>query len=107
MVEPREFSRARAEGRRAVLGCLIANWIPLDAAVTSKLGVVTSRKIGPSVTRNRARRLLRESFRIHQHEIKRPISLVLVARASIARMDFHGVERDLLTVLKREKLLEP
>ena len=33
-----------------------------------RLGVVTSKKIGSAVARSRARRLLRESFRQHQHE---------------------------------------
>jgi ribonuclease P protein component len=57
------------------------------------------------VARSRARRLLRESFRQHQHELSQPVELVLVARPSIAGRGFAEVERDLLTALNRAGIL--
>ena len=89
-----------------MLGCLIANWNKLPDGVAPKLGVVTSKKIGGAVQRNRARRLLRESFRRHQHEFAQPVELVLVARNSIAGKDFAGVEKDFLAALRRASLLK-
>jgi ribonuclease P protein component len=56
--------------------------------------------------RSRARRLLRESFRQHQNELKHPVELVLVARPSIAGRAFAAVEKDFLTVLDRANLLK-
>jgi ribonuclease P protein component len=55
--------------------------------------------------RNRARRLLRESFRLHQHGLAQPVDLVLVARPSIVGKDFAQVERDFLTTLRKAGLL--
>ncbi len=78
-----EFARAKAEGKRLICGCMIANLLPLPAGQRSRLEVVTSRKIGNSVVRIRARRLLRECFRLHQYDLGKPVNLVLVARASI------------------------
>jgi ribonuclease P protein component len=104
--QSRDFARVRQQGERLVLGCLIANWNRLPAGAAPKLGVVSSKKIGGAVERNRARRLLRESFRLHQHELAQPVELILVARNSIADKDFAGVEKDFLAALQRAKLLK-
>jgi ribonuclease P protein component len=102
----RDFARVREQGQRLALGCLIANWHPLPDGTSPKLGVVTSKRIGNAVARSRARRLLRESFRLHQNEFKQPVELVLVARASIAGRGFAGVEKDFLAALRRAGLLK-
>jgi ribonuclease P protein component len=101
----RDFMRVRQQGQRLVQGCLIANWNRLPDGASPKLGVVTSRKIGGAIERSRARRLLRESFRQHQHEFARPVELVLVARNSITGKKFSGVEKDFLATLRRAGLL--
>jgi len=103
----RDFVRVRRQGERLALGCLIANWHRLPDGTSPKLGVVTSKRIGNAVARNRARRLLRESFRLHQHEFLQPVELVLVARNSIAGRGFAGVEKDFLATLRRANLLKP
>jgi len=102
----RDFSRARREGRRMVTGCLIANWRRQEEGSVPRLGVVTSAKIGNAVVRGRARRLLREVFRLHQHDLAQPLDLVLIARNSIVEKNFGGVERDFLTTLGKAGLLK-
>ncbi len=106
LAQSRDFARVRQRGERFALGCLIANWNRLPEGATSKLGVVTSKKIGGATERSRARRLLRESFRRHQHELVRPVELVLVARNSIAGRDFAAVEKDYLAALRRAELVD-
>jgi len=101
----RDFARVREEGQRTVLGCLIANWRRLPAGATTRLGVVTSRKVGNAVVRNRARRLMREVFRLHQRELAEPVDLVLVARPSIAGRGRDKVEKDFLATMSRAGLL--
>jgi ribonuclease P protein component len=101
----RDFELVRAKGRRLTCGCLIANWLVLPSGARSRLGVITSRKVGPATVRNRARRLLRESFRQHQNELNTPATIVLVARSSIAGKPFTAVERDYLSALRRAGLL--
>jgi ribonuclease P protein component len=104
--QERDFARVRQTGRRLALGCLIANWHSLPEGGSSRLGVVTSRRIGGAVVRSRARRLLRESFRQHQNEFAQPVELVLVARNSIAGKSFAEVEKDFLLTLRRAGLLK-
>jgi ribonuclease P protein component len=96
--------RLRQVGERLAQGCLIANWRQLPAGARPRLGVVTSKKIGGAVQRARARRLLRESFRLHQHDLARPVDIVLVARNSIAGKGLAEVEKDYLLALKRAGL---
>ncbi len=102
----RDFQQVRQAGERAVRGCLIANWLRLPAQARSRLGVVVGKKVGSSVVRSRVKRLLRESYRQHQHELIHPVDLVLVARPSIAIRDFAAVERDLMTTLRQAGLLK-
>ncbi|HEY5233906.1 MAG TPA: ribonuclease P protein component [Verrucomicrobiae bacterium] len=106
LAQSRDFARVRQQGHRLVLGCLIANWNKLPDGASPKLGVVTSKKIGGAVQRSRARRLLRESFRQHQHEFAQPVELVLVARNSIAGKKFADVEKDFLAALNRAGILK-
>ena len=101
---PGEFARAKAQGQRLICGCLIANVLPRPPGQSSRLGVVTSKKIGGAVARSRARRLLRECFRLHQRELARPVDLVLVARPSIAGKTLAEVENDLMRVLRQARL---
>jgi ribonuclease P protein component len=99
-----DFARAKAQGRRLVCGCLIANVLPRPAGQGSRLGVVTSKKIGGAVARSRARRLMRECFRLHQRDLARPVDLVLVARPSIVGKNLADVENDLMRVLRQARL---
>ncbi len=102
----RDFLSVRQEGQRLVVGCLIANWKRLPGGERSRLGVVTGSKLGPAVTRNRARRLLRESYRLHQFDLKGAVDLVLIARKSIAGKQLAEVEKDFLTTLRKAGLLK-
>jgi ribonuclease P protein component len=101
----RDFHRAKAEGKRVANGCLAINWLPLPAGSQTRLGVITGRKMGNAVKRARARRLLREVFRLNQMRLTQPLDLVLVARASIVGKSFAEVQSDYLAGLQRARLL--
>jgi len=100
-----DFRANRERGNRLAKGYMLANWKSLTPGTPSRLGVITSRRIGKAHIRNRARRLMRECFRLHQHELLQAVDLVLVARRSIVGRDFHSVERHFLALLKKAELL--
>ena len=100
----RDFARARSEGKRLASGCLIFNWVSVAPNSEGRLGVISPKKIGNAVERNRARRLLRETFRLHQHDFGEPVNLVLVARQSIIGKKFAEVEHDFLRALQKAGL---
>jgi ribonuclease P protein component len=98
--QTRDFARLKAQGRRLGRGTLLLNWGELPADGRSRLGVVAAKRIGGAVVRARAKRLLREVFRLHQTELRAPAEIVLVARDSIAGKTFAEVERDYLAALR-------
>jgi ribonuclease P protein component len=101
----RDFLRIRQHGRRLPCGCFIANWQVLPDGSATRLGVITSKAIGNAVVRARARRLLREAFRRHQHDLARPVDLVLVAQRSLPAMEFAAVEQAYKNMLAKTGLL--
>lgn len=104
--QTRDFARLKAQGRRLARGCVLMNWAELPVASPSRLGVVAAKRIGNSVVRSRAKRLLRQAFRLHQHDLRVPADIVLVARDSIAGRAFADVERDYLAALRVAGLLK-
>lgn len=104
--QTREFAAVRQKGTRLAGGCLLANWVRLPPGSSARVGVVTSGKLGNAVVRSRARRLLREAFRLHRFDLAGPVDLVLVARASIVGRGFAEVEKDFLTLMRKAGLLK-
>jgi ribonuclease P protein component len=102
-----DFARLKNQGRRLVCGSVILNWLVALEGASRRVGIVTSRHVGGAVVRNRARRLLREAWRRHQHSLPPSCDLVLVARHSIARKKLAEVEQDFLNGLRRAGLSQP
>jgi len=74
-----DFEAAYARGRRFGNGFFAVTAMPNDIG-GPRLGLAVSVKnAGSSVERNRIRRTIRESFRLHQHELP-PVDLVVRAR---------------------------
>ena len=92
---PRRFSRSpsqrliraadfrRAYGLRASAAGdrLLVYAAPNDLGLT-RFGVSVGRKFGGSVQRNRIKRLMREAFRLTQHELPQGYDLVLIPRGA-------------------------
>jgi ribonuclease P protein component len=74
---------------------------------TARLGIITTRRIGQAVVRNRVRRRLREIFRLNQHRLITGIWIVTIARCSAAETTFRQLERDWLRLAGRASILAP
>ena len=77
--ENRTFRRIYNRGRSAVTPFLVLYCRP-NGQNHNRLGVTVSTKLGGAVVRNRARRRLREVYRLAQPEMKQGYDIVLVAR---------------------------
>src|SRR5215213_772295 len=76
---PKEFDAVYAAKTRESRGPVTVYAIPNDLS-HPRIGLSVSRKVGTAVRRNRIRRLLREAFRLMQHDFPRGYDLVIVVR---------------------------
>ena len=76
---PREFSAVYEAKTRESRGPLTVYALP-NALGHPRLGMSVGRKVGTAVRRNRIRRLVRESFRLLQHDFPQGYDLVVVVR---------------------------
>lgn len=74
----------------------------------NRLGLTTGKKIGGATVRSRARRLMREAYRLLEAENKllHGNLIVIAARAKIADAKMQDVKKDMLWCLKRVGLIE-
>jgi ribonuclease P protein component len=112
----RQFNLVYEQGRKAVGRHVIVFALPRaqplapgDPAASGGVasGIVASRKVGPAVRRNRAKRVVRVALQILRSELRRPLWIVLVARASAAKSELRSqdVTTDLREQLSRLDLL--
>ncbi len=72
----------------------------------NRLGFLASKKVGNSVVRNRARRLMKESFRNMKSELKEGFDIILIARNSIKDVKCNEVQKSMNFLLKKAGLIK-
>ena len=69
----------------------------------TRISYLASKKVGNSVKRNRARRLMREAFRLSGQTISKGYDLIFIARSSITETDMRGTMRSEVAALKKAR----
>ncbi|OQW96864.1 MAG: ribonuclease P protein component [Verrucomicrobia bacterium A1] len=90
-----DFQQAYAQGRRWI-GRYMVLWLREGEGASLRLGVVASRKVGHAVQRARAKRLLREAYRLNRYRFSGLCDIVLIARRSILEAKWVEVVDELL-----------
>ena len=102
--QAREFDVVRKFGRPFRSAPFIFSvYIPNEAAEgkpVRRLGIVASRRVGKAVDRNRCKRLCRELFRLHQHELPDHCDCVLVVRPKFTDFTFRELEKRFIQACK-------
>ena len=98
------FRRLYAKGESAV-GSFVVVYRRRNGLGINRLGITTGTKLGHAVVRNRARRRLRECYRLQESRLKRGYDVVLVARSRSVEGDFSQMEAAFLRQCKKLGLL--
>jgi ribonuclease P protein component len=90
-----EYASVRQRGERISTRFFIM-YVAKSDAQTSRLGLIVSRKVGASVRRNRAKRVLREVFRLHRGGLGPAVDIVSIVKRSSDRPAYGAYEKDFL-----------
>ena len=71
----------------------------------NRIGISVSKKVGNSVIRHRIKRLLKESYRLHENMFNSGLNIVIIARKGADELDYHQTSRSLLHLMKLHKVL--
>ena len=96
-----EFQKVFEAGRR-IQGKYFTLLMAPNKAAGTRLGIVASRKLGGSVMRNRAKRLIREVFRqSHPLPGRQDVDVVVIPRRELFDAAYSSLETDFRDTYRR------
>lgn len=102
----RDFDLVFTQGKKVVHRDFILWFYSKDSPIR-RLGILASRKLGGAVERNRFKRLVRETFRLHKHQLKEGLDVLIYPRPGRCHWKNYGeAENSLLSGFQRSGLLK-
>ncbi len=95
------YNNGKSYADRLVVIICLKNNTPLNS-----LGIVASKKVGKSIVRNKARRRIREVYRIYEDCFHPGYDIVIIARASIVTSEYSQIQTSILKLMKKHGILK-
>ena len=99
-----EFRRLYQKGKSAVGGGMVV-YCRKNKLDHNRLGITASVKLGHAVVRNRARRRLREVYRLNESALKPGYDIVIVARSRAVEAPFSKLTASFLRLADKAGIL--
>lgn len=101
----REYRRIYARGKRFSnrAGLL---YVTSAGKEPVRMGFVVTKRIGHAFARNRAKRLMKEVYRLHRHELKAGHEIILLASRFLTEVPYKEAEKALLSLWRKADLME-
>ena len=72
----------------------------------NRLGISVSKKVGNSVVRHRLKRLIKESYRLHENIFNSGLDIVVISRNSASGLSYRDIESALLHLAKLHQMIK-
>ena len=102
-----EFTAVKFQGKTYRGGLLVLGVMAQKEEEAFRVGLITTKRLGGAVVRNRVRRRLRDIVRKEQGRLRPGIWIVLVARSGAARAGYQELKDDWLRLAERASILAP
>ncbi|MBR3644669.1 MAG: ribonuclease P protein component [Parasporobacterium sp.] len=99
-----EFRTVYKNGRSCANSYLVV-YLLENSLDRNRLGISVSKKVGNSVVRHRLKRLIKESYRLHENMFNSGLNIVVIARVGAGKADFHQIESALLHVMRLHNVI--
>lgn len=91
----KDFSKALKSGRKYVTYLFVMFSIPTTSKTNNpKFGIIASKKIGNAVERNRSKRLIKESIRLHLEKFAVDNNYVFICRSALIKVKIDSVRNE-------------
>lgn len=100
----KDFNRIYKKGKSFVTPLFVV-YVLKNYKKNIRLGITTSKKIGKAVCRNRARRVIKESFRQLLPQLYGNFDIVFVARKNTPLVKSQDLKAKMALILKRSSVL--
>ena len=100
-----EFRRLYQKGASAIDRCMVV-YCRKNALGHNRVGFTVSVKLGHAVVRNRARRRLREVYRLNADKLQPGYDVIVVARGRTATASFRELDAAFLRLCRKLSLVK-
>ncbi|NLB51442.1 MAG: ribonuclease P protein component [Syntrophomonadaceae bacterium] len=98
--ESKHYNNIYQNGKKYLGRYLVVFILKNDLGI-NRFGIVTSKKIGNAIVRNKAKRRLRAVVDNNRFNLEQGYDFVLVSRPLISKVNYIQIEKDFISVMRK------